>query len=85
MGFGRRRKYQPGSDPKTARRLHGCTCWPRTPVLAWSIEVREGRLQPRRDTADDAVDRAGCAVSCRASGVYLYLWNRADAARLASP
>ena len=84
MGFGRRRKYQPGSDPKAADGA-------RLRVLAadtgdaWSIEVREGRLQPRRTDhqdsgADDTVD-AGCAVSGPASGVYLYLWNRAGAAR----
>jgi uncharacterized protein (TIGR03083 family) len=78
-GFGRRRKYQPGSDPKTAG-------GGRLRVLAadtgdaWSIEAHEGRLQPRRTTPDDSPG-AGCTVSGPASGVYLYLWNRADAAR----
>ncbi|MGH3197860.1 MAG: maleylpyruvate isomerase family mycothiol-dependent enzyme [Streptosporangiaceae bacterium] len=81
MGFGRRRKYRPGagSGPKTAD-------GGRLRVLAadtgdaWSIESHEGRLQPRRDTADGS-EGAGCMVSGPASGVYLYLWNRADAAR----
>ena len=47
---------------------------------AWSIEVHEGRLQPRRD-APDAPDGARCTLSGPASGLYLYLWNRADAPR----
>ena len=78
MGFGRRRKYQPGSDPKTADGL-------RLRVLAadtggaWVIEALQGRLQPRRDA--DGSEDAGCTVSGPASGVYLYLWNRADADR----
>jgi MDMPI C-terminal domain len=46
---------------------------------AWLIEARDARLQPRRD-ARDAED-AACTVSGPAAGVYLYLWNRADAAR----
>jgi uncharacterized protein (TIGR03083 family) len=45
---------------------------------AWSVEAREGLLQPRRETG--ATD-AGCTVSGPASGLYLYLWNRADAAK----
>ena len=47
---------------------------------AWSIAARQGRLQPRRETAADAADGAGCTVSGPASGLYLYLWNRAGAA-----
>ena len=80
MGFGRRRKYQPGSDPRTAdggllRVLAADT------GDAWSIEAHEGRLQPRRDADGDTPDGAGCTVSGPASSLYLYLWNRADAAR----
>ena len=75
MGFGRRRKYQPGSitDGVSLRVLTTDTS------DAWLIEAREGRLQPRRD-AHGAAD-AGCTVSGPAAGVYLHLWNRADAAR----
>ena len=75
MGFGRRRKYQPGSNAVDARLR----------VLAtdtgdvWLVEAHEGRLQPRRDAGD--LREAGCTVSGPASGLYLYLWNRADAAR----
>jgi uncharacterized protein (TIGR03083 family) len=50
------------------------------PGDAWLVEAHEGRLQPRRDTAGEA-DDAACTLSGPASGVYLYLWNRADAAR----
>jgi uncharacterized protein (TIGR03083 family) len=77
-GFGRRRKYQPSADPKTAS---GTTLR----VLAadtrdaWLVEPGEGRLQPRRDP--DGSQEAGCTASGPASGLYLYLWNRADAAR----
>jgi uncharacterized protein (TIGR03083 family) len=74
MGFGRRRKYQPVADGGT--RLH---------VLAtdtgdaWLVEAQDGRLLPRRDPGRS--EEAGCTVSGPASGLYLFLWNRAGAAR----
>jgi uncharacterized protein (TIGR03083 family) len=86
MGFGRRAKYRPVTDAEGGRLL----------VLAadtgdaWSIDAHEGRMQPRRETgeADRAADQpsdgasaAVCTVSGPASGVYLFLWHRADAAR----
>jgi uncharacterized protein (TIGR03083 family) len=79
MGFGRRRKYQPGSTADGARLR----------VLAtdigngWLVEANQGRLQPRRDAGGvvEAAEEAGCTVSGPASGLYLYLWNRSDAAR----
>jgi uncharacterized protein (TIGR03083 family) len=77
-GFGWRSKYQPSTDQKTS----GGT---RLRVLAtdtgdaWLVEAQEGRLQPRRDAGSQ--EEAGCTVSGPASGVYLYLWNRAEAAR----
>jgi hypothetical protein len=84
MGFGRRRKYAPaaGPDPTTADGA-------RLRVLAadtgdaWLVEAHEGRLQPRRVTVPDTGDaeEAGCTLTGPASGVYLYLWNRAGAAR----
>ena len=75
MGFGRRRKYQPGSaaDGTRLRMLAADT------GDAWLVEANEGRLQPRRNA--DRAEEAGCTVSGPASGLYLYLWNRADAAR----
>jgi hypothetical protein len=44
---------------------------------AWSVVAGQGRLQPQREAAADG---AACTVSGPASGLYLYLWNRADAA-----
>jgi uncharacterized protein (TIGR03083 family) len=73
MGFGRRRKYQPGSAVSGVR-LRIATA---DTGDAWSVEAREGRLHPRRDA--DGAQEAGCTVSGPASGLYLYLWNRADA------
>ncbi|MBV9208073.1 MAG: maleylpyruvate isomerase family mycothiol-dependent enzyme [Actinobacteria bacterium] len=75
MGFGRRRRYAPavGED---AGRLFVVAA---DTGDAWSVEAHEGRLQPRRDTGGDAAGGAGCTVSGPAAGVYLFLWNRADA------
>ena len=77
MGFGRRRKYQPtaGAEGGRLRVLAADT------GDAWSVEAHEGRLQPRREAGDDVTEGAGCTVSGAASGVYLYLWNRANAAQ----
>ena len=78
MGFGQRRKYQPPAaaapDTGPLRVIAADT------GDAWSVEAREGLLQPRRETGTAAAD-AGCTVSAPASGLYLYLWNRAGAAK----
>jgi uncharacterized protein (TIGR03083 family) len=71
MGFGRRRKYQPAADGTRLRVAATDT------GDAWLVEADDGRLQPRRDA--DGTEEAGCTVSGPASGVYLFLWNRADA------
>jgi uncharacterized protein (TIGR03083 family) len=81
LGFGRRRKYQPAAGTEGGRLR----------VVAadtgdeWLIDAREGRMQPRRKAdADPAADNdaaATCTVSAPASALYLYLWNRADAAQ----
>jgi uncharacterized protein (TIGR03083 family) len=84
MGFGRRRKYAPPAspDPETADdgRLHVLAA---DTGDAWLVEAREGRLRPRRVTASETgtAEHAGCTLTGPASGLYLYLWNRADAAR----
>jgi uncharacterized protein (TIGR03083 family) len=75
MGFGRRRKYQPGSNADGARLRVLAT----DTGDAWLVEALEGRVLPRRDVGGQ--QEAGCAVSGPASGLYLYLWNRADATR----
>ena len=76
MGFGRRRKYQPGSNAEGTRLRVLAT----DTGDAWLVEALEGRVLPRRDLGGQ--EEAGCAVSGPASGLYLYLWNRADAARV---
>ena len=74
MGFGQRRKYQPSAGPADGGLLRVIAA---DTGDAWSIAVRQGRLHPGRETeADDA----GCTVNGPASGLYLFLWNRADAA-----
>jgi uncharacterized protein (TIGR03083 family) len=83
MGFGRRRKYAPAAvpDPKTADggRLHVLAA---DTGDAWLVEAHEGRLQPRRLTVPGTggAEGTGCTLTGPASGLYLYLWNRADAA-----
>ena len=86
MGFGRRAKYRPATDAEGGRLLVMAA----DTGDAWSIDAHEGRMQPRRETgeADRAADQpsdgasaAVCTVSGPASGVYLFLWHRADAAR----
>ena len=74
-GFGRRRKYQPGSNADGTRLRVLAT----DTGDAWLVEALEGRVLPRRDA--DGQEEAGCTVSGPASGLYLYLWNRADAAQ----
>jgi uncharacterized protein (TIGR03083 family) len=46
---------------------------------AWLADIRDGRIQPRR--ADGPPEPADCTVSGPAPGLYLFLWNRADADR----
>jgi uncharacterized protein (TIGR03083 family) len=90
-GFGARRKYQPQSQPEAAPASgEGLLRVVTTDTGdAWSIELRQGRLQPRRETGAEAgadaangarhQDSAGCTVTGPASGLYLYLWNRIGA------
>ena len=78
MGFGQRRKYQPQAGPAAGRGL--LRVMAADTGDAWSIAASQGRLQPRRETATDAAGDAGCTVSGPATGLYVFLWNRADAA-----
>jgi uncharacterized protein (TIGR03083 family) len=86
-GFGARRKYQPQPRPQAAPASdEGLLRVVTTDTGdAWSIELRQGRLQPRRETGVDAANGAGhqagagCTVIGPASGLYLYLWNRIGA------
>ena len=74
-GFGRRRKYQPRSTADGTRLRVLAT----DTGDAWLVEAQGGGLQPRRDA--DGLEEAGCTVSGPATGLYLYLWNRAEATR----
>jgi uncharacterized protein (TIGR03083 family) len=98
-GFGARRKYQPQPQlppqPQAAPAAdEGLLRVVTTDTGdAWSIELRQGRLQPRRETGAEAKvdaangaghqDDAGCTVLGPASGLYLYLWNRVSATEAA--
>ncbi|MGD0062826.1 MAG: maleylpyruvate isomerase family mycothiol-dependent enzyme [Streptosporangiaceae bacterium] len=82
MGFGRRRKYAPAAGG----RLYVAAT---DTGDGWSIEPREGRLQPQRASdraaaastdGTDGTGGVGCTVRGPASAVYLFLWNRSGPA-----
>ena len=51
---------------------------------AWYVGTEGGRLQTRREPpGSDPAGPAACTVAGPASGVYLFLWNRSDAAQAA--
>jgi uncharacterized protein (TIGR03083 family) len=80
-GFGQRRKYQPPDDHDGAMRVRATDTG-----HAWYVGAEGGRLQTRREApGSDPAGPAACTVACTvagpASGVYLFLWNRSDAAR----
>jgi uncharacterized protein (TIGR03083 family) len=72
MGFGRRRKYQPGSGPGGTLRVLAADTGD-----GWLSRIADGRILSEREPAGPA----DCVVSGPASGVYLFLWNRAEAGR----
>jgi uncharacterized protein (TIGR03083 family) len=80
-GFGRRRKYRPrAADDGAATRGEGTLrIFAADAGASWRADVGEGRIQARSE-GDSSVP-ADCTVSGPASGVYLHLWNRADAAQ----
>jgi uncharacterized protein (TIGR03083 family) len=76
-GFGQRRKYRPSAEP-------GGGLWARATDTghAWYVGTEGGRLQARREHAgSEPSGPAACTVTGPASGVYLFLWNRSDAAQ----
>jgi uncharacterized protein (TIGR03083 family) len=74
MGFGQRRKYRPSAE-------HGGDMDVRTTDTghAWHVGTEDGRIQARRATGEPA--SAACTVTGPAPGLYLFLWNRSDAAQ----
>jgi uncharacterized protein (TIGR03083 family) len=77
MGFGQRRKYRPSAEREGVLQVLTTDTGD-----AWHIGAEGGRLQARRGPADaDSADPAGATVRGPASGVYLFLWHRSDAAQ----
>ena len=74
MGFGQRRKYRPSAE-------HGGSLQVRATDTghAWHVGNEGGRVRARRDASP--APAPGCVVSGPASGLYLFLWNRSDAAQ----
>ena len=76
-GFGQRRKYRPSGDHDGTLRVQATDTG-----HAWYVGAEDGRLQPRREPPDsDPAGPAACTVVGPASGVYLFLWHRSDAAQ----
>jgi uncharacterized protein (TIGR03083 family) len=76
MGFGQRRKYRPPGEHDGGMQVRATDTG-----HAWRVGTEAGRIQARR--AGGGPDSAGspaCTVTGPASGVYLFLWNRSDAA-----
>jgi uncharacterized protein (TIGR03083 family) len=73
-GFGQRRRYRPPADLDGGMQVRTTDTG-----HAWNVRVEDGRIRARRD-ASPAPD-SGCVVSGPASGLYLFLWHRSDAAR----
>jgi uncharacterized protein (TIGR03083 family) len=67
MGFGQRRKYQP-----SAAGGGGMQVLATDTEDAWYLDAAEGRIAAHRGQGPGE-----CVVSGPASGVYLFLWNRA--------
>jgi uncharacterized protein (TIGR03083 family) len=77
MGFGQRRKYRPSAEREGALQVLTTDTGD-----AWRIGAEAGRLQARRGAADaGSADEADGTVRGPASGVYLFLWHRCDAAQ----
>ena len=76
-GFGQRRKYRPSPDHDGGMRVRTTDTG-----HAWHVATQDGRPQARREPpGSDPVGPAACTVVGPASGVYLLLWNRSDAAQ----
>jgi uncharacterized protein (TIGR03083 family) len=73
-GFGQRRKYRPSADQNGGMRVRATDTG-----HGWYVGAEGGRLQTRREPPGS--DPASCTVVGPASGVYLFLWNRSDAAQ----
>jgi uncharacterized protein (TIGR03083 family) len=76
-GFAPRRKYRPPADQDGGMRVQATDTG-----HGWYVGAEGGRLQARREPrGPDPASPAACTVAGPASGVYLFLWNRGDAAQ----
>ena len=77
MGFGQRRKYRPSADGSGSMRIRAADTG-----HSWHVGTEAGRIQARREQdGADSVGPAASTVTGPASGLYLFLWNRCEAAR----
>jgi uncharacterized protein (TIGR03083 family) len=76
-GFGQRRKYRPSDGHDGGLRVRATDTG-----HAWYVGTEGGRLQTLREPpGSDPAGPAASTVAGPASGVYLFLWNRSDAAQ----
>jgi uncharacterized protein (TIGR03083 family) len=73
MGFGQRRKYRPSAGPDGSMQVRTTDTG-----HAWHVGPEDGRIRARRGAGDP---HPACTVTGPASGLYLFLWNRGDAAQ----
>jgi len=77
MGFGQRRKYRPSADGNGSMRIRAADTG-----HSWHVGTEAGRIQARREQAGAySIGPAASTVTGPASGLYLFLWNRCEAAR----
>jgi uncharacterized protein (TIGR03083 family) len=77
MGFGQRRKYRPSAEGDGSMQIRTTDTG-----HAWHVGTEGGRIQARREhTGPDPVGSPACTVTGPASGLYLFLWHRSDAAQ----
>jgi uncharacterized protein (TIGR03083 family) len=77
MGFGQRRKYRPSAEHDGSMQVRATDTGD-----TWRVVAEAGRIQAHREHGgSDSADAAACTVTGPASGVYLFLWNRGDAAQ----
>jgi uncharacterized protein (TIGR03083 family) len=72
MGFGQRRKYRPQAETDGSLQVRTTDTG-----HAWHVGTGAGRIHARREHDGPA----SCTVTGPASGIYLFLWNRSDAAQ----
>lgn len=83
VGFGGRRKYQPSADQSQGGQQGSLRVLAADTGDDWYAEAKGGRILPRRGGSQPHLDAVhpACTVSGPASGLYLFLWNRRDAAQ----